>query len=202
MRTRTVAASLMLFLLSGFCLAAGAEDQPAADWRMLPLVKDGKVDPAWVQIGWGGFAVEDGSLRTACDEKGLGLLLYSKEKFGNCQIRVVYKAQDAKSNAGVFVRIDDGILAQVSEKHPAGLRAKAGKLTKESLKAFMAASEQAQGPWYAVHHGYEVQICDADDAYHRTGAVYSLAKAAALGDPPATGWRTMVITLTGNLILV
>ena len=66
----------------------------------------------------------------------------------------------------------------------------------------MEASAEARGPWYAVHHGYEVQICDADDAYHRTGSVYSLAKAAALGDAPASGWRTMVITLKGNLVLV
>src|SRR5688572_23551139 len=55
-------------------------------WRTLPLVKDGKVDPAWVQVGYGGFAVHDGTMRTDCDEKGLGLLLYRKEKFGDCQI--------------------------------------------------------------------------------------------------------------------
>src|SRR5262245_42750366 len=189
MRTRTVAASLMLFLLSGFCLAAGAEDQPAADWRMLPLIKDGKVDPAWVQIGYGGFAVEDGSLRTDCDEKGLGLLLYRKEKFGDCQIRVVYKAKDAKSNAGVFVRIDDGILDKVNEKHAPAKRDSSGKLTPESLQAFKDASDKELGPWYAVHHGYEVQICDgADGKRSRTGAVYSLAESAALADKPATEW--------------
>jgi hypothetical protein len=27
----------------------------------------------------------------------------------------------------------------------------------------------------AVHHGYEVQICDNAEPYHRTGAIYSLA---------------------------
>src|SRR5262245_11538208 len=104
---------------------------PPDERRSLPLIKDGKVDPAWVQPGWGGFAVEDGSLRTDCDERGLGLLLYRKEKFGNCQVRVVYKTKDAKSNSGVFVRIDDGILPQVNEKPPAGRRDKDGKLTKE-----------------------------------------------------------------------
>ena len=66
----------------------------------------------------------------------------------------------------------------------------------------MDASEKEQGPWYAVHHGYEVQICDAADEYHRTGAVYSLAKAAALPTKPPTEWKTMVITLKGNLVLV
>src|SRR5262245_32904065 len=202
MRTRTVAASLMLFLLSGFCLAAGAGDQPATDWRALPLIKDAKVDPAWVQIGYGGFAVEDSSLRTECDEKGLGLLLYSKEKFGDCQIRVAYKAKDAKSNAGVFVRIDEGIKEKVNEKHAPASRDARGKLTEKSLQVFKEASEKGLGPWYAVHHGYEVQICDDGPKRSRTGAVYSLAESAALPDKPPTEWKTMIITLKGNLVLV
>jgi hypothetical protein len=102
----------------------------------------------------------------------------------------------------VFVRIDDGILAKVDEKHAAARRDKDGKLTKESLMTFMDASEEERGPWYAVHHGYEIQICDAADAYHRTGAVYSLAKAAAAPENPPTEWKTMVITLRGEMVLV
>src|SRR5262249_29632887 len=124
------------------------------------------------------------------------------EKFGNCQVRVVYKAKDAKSNSGVFVRIDDGILAKVDEKHAPARRDRDGKLTKESLKAFMDASEGERGPWYAVHHGYEVQICDAEDPYHRTGSVYSLAKAAAAPEKPPAEWKTLLITLTGSRVLV
>ncbi len=57
------------------------------------------------------------SLRTECDEKVMGLLLYKKEKLGNCQIRVVYRCKDARSNAGVLVRIDDGILQRLEENH-------------------------------------------------------------------------------------
>src|SRR5262249_30455875 len=148
-------------------------------WRALPLIKAGKVDPGWVQVGWGNFVVEGDGLRTDCDARGLGLLLYRREKFGNCQIRVVYKAKDAHSNSGVFVRIDDGILAKLDEKHAAASRDQNGKLTPESLKTFLKASEEERGPWYAVHHGYEIQICDAADPHHRTGAVYSLAPAAA-----------------------
>src|SRR5207249_6496210 len=103
-------------LLTGTAGVRGGDDPPADGWRALPLIKDGKVDPAWVQVGYGGFAVEDGCLRTDCDEKGLGLLLYRKEKLGDCQVRVVYRSKDAKSNSGVFVRIDDGILGKVNEK--------------------------------------------------------------------------------------
>jgi len=57
---------------------------PIADpaWRTLPLITDGKVDPGWVHVGWGGFVVDDGVVRTECDPKGLGLLVYKKERFG------------------------------------------------------------------------------------------------------------------------
>lgn len=175
---------------------------PPGGRRALPLITDGKVDPNWVQVGWGGFAVADGALRTECDEKGMGLLLYRAEKYGDCQLRVVYRPKDAKSNAGVFVRIDDGILARVQEKATPARRDKDGNLTDDSLKAFVDASEQGRGPWYAVHRGYEVQICDDADPLHRTGAVYSLARSAGAPAKPPAEWRTMDITLQGNLILV
>ena len=73
----------------------------AEPWRVLPLIKEGKVDAAWKQIGWGSFVVDGDELRTECDERGMGLLLYQPEKFGICRIRVVYRSQNAKSNAGV-----------------------------------------------------------------------------------------------------
>jgi hypothetical protein len=169
----------------------------------LPLVKEDKVDPAWVHVGFGGFIVEEGNLRTDCDEKGLGLLLYRQEQFGDCQIRVVYKSKDAKSNAGVYVRIDDGILEKVEEKHALASRDSAGKLTEDSLQIFKNASEKELGPWYAVHHGYEIQICDAADGKRsRTGAVYSLAESATLSDKRPGAWKTMIITLQGNLVFV
>ncbi len=97
----------------------------------------------------------------------MGLLWYTKEKFGNCQLRVVYKTASKGSNSGVFVRIAD----------------------------------KPKDEWYAVHHGYEVQICDGADPFHRTGAVYSFVKTQA--DPPEAGqWNTMVITLDGDKIHV
>jgi hypothetical protein len=192
----------MLLTAAAWPWAAVNADEPAGNWRSLPLIKDGKVHPSWVQVGYGGFVVEDDALKTECSEQGLGLLLNKPEKLGNCQIRVVFRAQDEKSNAGVFVRIDDGILQQIGKNHAPGKRDASGQLTPESLKAFMDASEKGIGAWYAVHHGYEVQICDESDAIHRTGAIYSLAKSDAAPKKEPGQWRTMIITLKGNLVLV
>jgi hypothetical protein len=50
--------------------------------------------------------------------------------------------------------------------------------------------------WMPVHYGYEVQIYDAGDEYHRTGALYSLTAAARASMPPGR-WNTMEITLDG-----
>ncbi|MCI0377673.1 MAG: DUF1080 domain-containing protein [Gemmataceae bacterium] len=192
-----------LFLSVFFCCQSNAAIAGERPWRVLPLSANGKIAAHWTHIGWGGFAVDGESLRTECDAKGMGLLLYEKEKFGNCEIRVVFKVKDDKSNAGVFVRIDDGILDWRKKETIAIERDKDGKLSKEMLKKLMEASEQKQGPWFAVHHGYEVQICDKEDAFHRTGAIYSLAKAATSPNETKTAaWRTMIITLKGNLVLV
>ena len=38
--------------------------EPKSEWRTLPLIKDGKVDPNWMHVGWGGMVVDDGVLRT------------------------------------------------------------------------------------------------------------------------------------------
>jgi hypothetical protein len=66
---------------------------------------------------------------------------------------------------------------------------------------FIRIAEKPKDEWYAVHHGYEVQINDGDDAFHRTGAIYSLSKASA--SPGKIGeWNTMEITLKGQRVLV
>src|SRR3990172_10285451 len=45
---------------------------------------------------------------------------------------------------------------------------------------FIRIAEPPPDPWYAVHHGYEVQILERppqgmpDDPFHKTGAIYSL----------------------------
>jgi len=194
----TVRLGTLLVVLFGILPGvAAAEDSEQAPWRSLPLIEEGKVAPSWTHIGWGTFAVDDGSLRTDCDERGMGLLVYSKERLGNCQIRVLFRAKDEKSNSGVFIRIDDGILDWAKKESVAVKREANGKLSPEMLKKLMDASEREEGVWYAVHHGYEVQIMEEADAAHRTGALYSLTRAAST-KPPANPWRTMIITLQGD----
>jgi hypothetical protein len=189
-----------------FTIALALLTQPALDqvtaWRVLPLIADGKIAPGWAQVGWGGFAVDQGALRTECDERGMGLLVYTREKFGDSEIRVIYRSEKPQSNAGVFVRIDDGILGKIGEKSPEVRRMANGKLAPEMLEKLKVASEKQLGGWYPVHHGFEVQILDGGDSWHRTGAIYSLAEAAPLPDKPQSEWRTMIITLDGERITV
>src|SRR5437867_13196174 len=112
----------------------GAESKTEPAWRSLPLITDGKVGPSWVHVGWGGFVVDDGALRTECDPRGLGLLVYRKERFGNCQIRVIFKTKEAKSNSGVYVRIADGVLDLAGRPGAAFDRNPAGKTSGESMQ--------------------------------------------------------------------
>jgi hypothetical protein len=172
------------------------------EWRPLPLIEDGQIAPDWKVVGWGKFVVENDSIRTEPDERGLGLLVYTKEPLGNCQIRIVYRPQDARCNAGVHIRMDGGILRWVGKDSIAVKRNAQGKLPPEMLDRMKEASLKEEGAWYAVHHGYEVQIMDTADPLHRTGAIYSLAAAAPLPQEDAGKWRTMIISLQRNFVLV
>jgi len=196
--------ALLTFALTGCAspMAPRSAGEPEPGWRPLPLIRDGKIDPDWVQVGWGSFVIDEGSLRTECDPKGMGLLLYRKEKLGDCRIRVVYRCKEPKSNSGVFVRIDEGILQRLDEKSEPVERKPGGGLVEGALQKMMDASEQAKGAWYPVHHGYEVQICEESDPFHRTGVVYSLAKSDYVPRKPPAEWKTMIITLEGNLVRV
>jgi hypothetical protein len=159
MRTLTILALTASLMLAGS--RTRAADADSAGWR--PLF-DGKSLDGWEHIGPGKMVLKDGVIRT---EGGMGLLWYTREKLGDCTIRVVYKTSSKASNSGVFIRIAD----------------------------------KPKDEWYAVHHGYEVQICDDGDDFHRTGAVYSLSK--ALAKPSKVGeWNTMDITLQGERVIV
>ena len=199
MRNSTIVASIALLAFSAYW-ASGAD--PAGSWKSIPLIEGGKVAPGWGHVGYGALVVDGETLRTDADERGLGLLVYTKERLGNCRIRVVYRCKDAKSNAGVFIRMDEGILNWVDKPSLAVKREANGKLSPAMLEKMKEASETEQGAWYAVHHGYEVQIMDSADAMHRTGAIYSLAPAVAVPAKSADAWRTMVITLAGSRVRV
>ena len=55
-------------------------------------------------------------------------------------------------------------------------------------------------PWFAVHHGFEVQIADQGAEGRGTGSIYTFSKAAAKPSKPGE-WNTLEITLKGNRII-
>jgi hypothetical protein len=191
----------MRVLAIGLLLAMACAGE-SSEWRSLPLVVNGKLDASWKHTGWGGFVVDQGAARAEPDPRGMGLLVYTREKFGDCQIRIVYRSAKADANSGVYIRIDDGVLSRLGEKSYGVEREKDGQLSPPMVSRMKEASEKQVGAWYAVHHGFEVQIADSGDSWHRTGAIYSLAEAAALPAKGPSEWRTMIITLDGERVTV
>jgi len=120
---------------------------------------DGKSLDGWEHVGPGKFILQNGILKS---DGGMGLLWYTKQKFENSVVRVVYK-NPGGANSGVFIRIP----------------------------------EKPTEPWMPVNKGFEVQIYDKGDSYHRTGVLYSLTKAMAQSTHPDQ-WNTMEITLKGD----
>ncbi len=59
---------------------------------------------------------------------------------------------------------------------------------------FIRIPKKPTEPWMPVNRGYEVQIDDRQDEFHRTGVLYSFTRAEA--SPGKAGeWNEMVITL-------
>jgi hypothetical protein len=56
--------------------------------------------------------------------------------------------------------------------------------------------------WMPVHYGYEVQIYEPGDDYHRTGVLYSLTQTLVRPTKPPGEWNTMEITLEGPRTIV
>ena len=61
--------------------------------------------------------------------------------------------------------------------------------------------EIPKDPWFAVHFGYEVQIDDGRDEFHRTGSLYSLSRAEEF-PPSKDGWNTLEIAIEGQTTTV
>jgi hypothetical protein len=159
-RGKTVVVIVLLMLgFSASIRAQTPDGRASSDWR--PLF-DGRSLDGWAHVGPGRFVIENGQLRT---EGGMGLLWYSREKLGNCVLRVVYKTETERSNSGVYIRI----------------------------------AEKPSDPWYAVHHGFEVQIADTGQADRRTGSIYTFAKAKRQPSKPRE-WNVLEITLKGNRV--
>ncbi len=112
-------------------------------------------------VGPGELRLENGLLVT---HGGMGMLWNTREKLGNCQIRVVFKTTKPDDNSGVFIRFPN---------RPAD-------------------------PMQAVNEGFEVQIANSGDDWHRTGTLYSLTRAKNPLPASSSGWNTLIITLDGK----
>ena len=137
------------------------------DWIQL---FNGKDLTGWKQVGSGGHSVENGLITS---HGGMGLLYWTKQKFGNCNIKVVYKMQKFNSNSGVFIRIP------IEPKE-------------EWMPVFYG---------YEVQIDNHPETSNEDD-YHITGTLYSLTKPLAKPGKPGPEWNTMEITIDGPHTLV
>lgn len=85
-----------LLSLALVCLPLAAADST-------PLFNGKNLD-GWKMVGPGRFVVENGMLKTG---GGMGLLYYTREKFGPATIRVVFKTASDHANSGVFIRLPE-----------------------------------------------------------------------------------------------
>lgn len=69
--------------------------------------------------------------------------------------------------------------------------------SKDNSGVFIRIPEPPKNEWFAVHRGYEVQIENNGDAWHRTGCLYSMSEAKNLVSARVNEWNVMLITLEG-----
>ena len=141
---------------------------------------NGKDLDGWEHVGPGRVYVEDGLMKT---EGGMGLLWYTREKFGDCTIRVVYTTTSDNDNSGIFIRIP--------------------RPPKDPWQAVNTGYEvQIQARWPEdTHERSEFQKMMGDD-WHLTGAIYSLSKAEKQVQKEPGEWNTMEITLDDDRTIV
>jgi hypothetical protein len=85
-----------------------------------------------------------------------------------------------------------GLLWYTGEKFDNAVIRVVYKLQSDSNSGvFIRIPEQPTEPWMPVNKGYEVQIDDSDDDWHRTGVLYSFTK--TLAQPKTGEWNTMEI---------
>src|SRR3569833_3251212 len=159
-------AAVFSALLLLACTNANAQDKDG--WRQLFNGKD--LNNGWKHVGPGSRYVKDGVTGST---GGMGLEYWSKEKFGNCVIRIVYKMEKFNSNSGVFIRI------------PIEPR-------EEWMPVFYG---------YEVQIDNHPET-SKEDEYHITGTLYSLTKPLAKPGRPGPEWNTMEITLDGPRTIV
>lgn len=165
--------------------SAVAPEQPDAGVPKTPvgerqLLFNGTDLEGWEHIGPGRVYVEDGLMKT---EGGMGLLWYTREKFGDCTLRVVYTTTSVNDNSGIFIRIPNP--------------------PKDPWQAVNTGYEiQIQASWpEETHERSSQQVAQGDD-WHLTGAIYSLSKAEKQVQKPAGEWNTMEITLDDDRTII
>ena len=67
---------------------------------------------------------------------------------------------------------------------------------------FIRIADRPPDPWFAVHHGYEVQILATGDEWHATGCIYSMSSVTARADKPPGEWNEMDIIMQGERVTV
>jgi hypothetical protein len=128
----------------------------------------------WAHVGKGRVYVEDGLLKT---EGGMGLLWYTKEKLGNCTLRVVYRTTTLDDNSGVFIRIPDA--------------------PKDPWQAVHTGYEVQILENFPAHYKKSEHQKTHGDDWHTTGAIYSISAARARPQRPPGEWNTLEIALQG-----
>jgi hypothetical protein len=63
---------------------------------------------------------------------------------------------------------------------------------------FIRIADRPPDPWFAVHHGYEVQILATGGEWHKTGCIYSLSRGLADAQKPPGEWNVMDIAMRGE----
>jgi hypothetical protein len=162
--SRFLGAALLTSVLSAWA--------PAAEWE--PLF-NGKDLEGWEHVGPGRVYVEDGMMKT---EGGMGLLWYTREKFGNCTLRFVFRTTTEDDNSGIFIRIPE------PPRNP--------------WQAVHTGYEvQILEHWPEETHRRSEHQQTYGDEWHMTGAIYSMAKAFKHNMNKAGEWNTMEIELDG-----
>src|SRR5690242_6142241 len=98
---RLSAGASLLALTCGLASCKSWHASPRGGWR--PLF-DGTSTNGWQMTGPGEFKLENGELVT---HGGMGLFWYTREKFGDCRIRIMFQPTSSEDNSGVFIRIPE-----------------------------------------------------------------------------------------------
>jgi Domain of Unknown Function (DUF1080) len=151
-------------ILALLILVCAATQTPAKQLGWQPLF-DGHDLRGWKHVGAGSFTVEHGLLKS---QGGMGLLYWSYNPYGDCEIKVVYKMEHENDDSGIFVRIP-------SEPTETSMPVNRG---------------------YEVQINNRPELGGEDD-YHATGTLYSLTQPLAKPGKPGPEWNTMIIRLEG-----